>query len=87
MSIRDGRHEAGPPSRRREAGATARPAGQRSARSTYQRLRMVGLTATEAGNLTAHLSGLQVTERSWTLHEIERLQFLRTLVDLGRLPS
>ena len=48
---------------------------------------MVGLTATEAGNLTAHLSGLQVTERSWTIHEIERLQFLRTLVDLGRLRS
>ena len=87
MSIRDARHEAGPHSRRREGGATARPAGQRSARSTYQRLRMVGLTATEAGNLTAHLSGLQVTERSWTIHEIERLQFLRTLVDLGRLRS
>jgi hypothetical protein len=87
MSIRDARHEVGPPSRRREAGAMARPAGQRSARNTYKRLRMVGLTATEAGNLTAHLSGLQVTEQSWTLNEIERLEFLRILVDLGCLPS
>jgi hypothetical protein len=87
MSIRDARHELGPPSRRREAGVLARPAGQRSARSTYQRLRMVGLTATEAGNLTAHLSGLHVSEQSWTLPEIERLEYIRTLVDLGRLPS
>jgi hypothetical protein len=48
---------------------------------------MVGLTATEAGNLTAHLNGLRIADQSWTLHEIERLQFVRTLVERGRIPS
>jgi hypothetical protein len=56
-------------------------------RATYQRLRMVGLTPTEAGNLTAHLNGLQVTDRAWTLQEIERILFIRALVDLGRIAS
>jgi hypothetical protein len=60
---------------------------QRTVRSTYQRLRMVGLTATEAGNLTAHLNGLHVAEHGWTLQEIERLLFIRALVELGRIPS
>jgi hypothetical protein len=56
-------------------------------RSTYQRLRMVGLSAAEAGNLTAHLNGLRVAEQGWALPEIERLLFIRALVDLGRIPS
>lgn len=60
---------------------------QRTVRGTYQRLRMVGLSATEAGNLTAHLNGLHVAEQGWTLQEIERLLFIRALVDLGRIPS
>jgi hypothetical protein len=60
---------------------------QRTVRSTYQRLRMVGLSATEAGNLTAHLHGLHVAEHGWTLQEIERLLFIRALVELGRIPS
>jgi hypothetical protein len=48
---------------------------------------MVGLSAEEAGNLTAHLNGLRVAERGWTLPEIEGVLFLRALVDLGRIPS
>ena len=63
------------------------PREQRTVRSTYQRLRMAGLSAAEAGNLTAHLNGLHVAENSWTLQEIERLLFIRALVDLGRIPS
>jgi hypothetical protein len=63
-----------------------RPREQRTVRGTYQRLRMVGLTASEAGNLTAHLNGLHVSENGWTLQEIERLLFVRALVDLGRIP-
>jgi hypothetical protein len=59
----------------------------RTARSTYQRLRMVGLTAAEAGNLTAHLNGLKVAGQGWTLREIEGLLFIRALADLGRIPS
>jgi hypothetical protein len=58
-----------------------------SVRSTYHRLRMVGLTAVEASNLTAHLSGLRITDRNWTLHEIEGVLFMRALVQRGRIPS
>ena len=58
---------------------------ERTVRSTYDRLRMVGLTSIEAGNLTAHLSGLHVAERGWTIQEIERLLFVRALVERGRI--
>ena len=58
---------------------------RRSARTTYQHLRMAGLTDAEAGNLTAHLSGLHVAEQGWTLLEIERLLFVRSLVERGRI--
>jgi hypothetical protein len=60
---------------------------QRSVRTTYHRLRMVGLSPTEAGNLTAHLNGLRIADQGWTLHEIERLLFMRALVEGGRIPS
>ena len=60
---------------------------QRTVRATYQRLRMVGLSTMEAGNLTAHLHGLHVAEHGWTLQEIERLLFIRALVELGRIES
>lgn len=68
---------------------TAEPHGlpARSVRTTYHRLRMVGLTTVEAGNLTAHLNGLRVTDQGWTPLEIERLLFLRALSELGRIPS
>ena len=59
----------------------------RTVRSTYHRLRMVGLTAVEAGNLTAHLNGLHVAEHGWTLLEIERLLFVRALAERGRIAS
>ena len=71
----------------REASAAPTGPEARSARSTYHRLRMVGLTAIEAGNLTAHLSGLRIADQAWTLHEIERLLFVRALSERGRLPS
>ena len=45
----------------------------RTVRSTYQRIRLAGLTAMEAGNLTAHLNGLHVAEQGWSLSEIERI--------------
>lgn len=71
----------------REAAAAARGPEARSVRGTYHRLRMVGLTAVEAGNLTAHLSGLRIADQAWTLHEIESLLFVRALSERGRLPS
>ena len=56
-----------------------------SVRPTFRRLQLAGLTPDEAGNLTAHLTGLRVTGAPWTVREIERLVFLRTLVERGRL--
>jgi len=68
--------------------AVAMPDGEhRTVRSTYQRLRLAGLSASEAGNLTAHLNGLHVAEQGWSVSEIERVLFLRALVDLGRISS
>lgn len=54
-------------------------------RRTFQRLRMVGLSTAEAGNLTAHLTGLRIARDAWTVQEIERLMFLRSLVESQRL--
>jgi hypothetical protein len=66
-----------------EAAGTA--AFDRSVRRTFQRLRLVGLSNSEAANLTAHLSGLRVGRQPWTVSEIERLLFLRVLVESGRI--
>ena len=55
------------------------------ARPTYRRLTMAGFTPAEAGNLTAHLSGLRSAVSPWTLREIESLLFVRDLVERGRL--
>ena len=74
-----------PVTREATTAPTAREA--HSVRSTYHRLRMVGLTSVEAGNLTAHLSGLPIADQAWTLHEIESLLFVRALSERGRLPS
>jgi len=78
----------------REATSTARkaaleepPIPAHPVRTTYRRLRMGGLSAGEAGNLTAHLAGLHVVPRGWQIEEIERLLFVRELVRQGRLGS
>jgi len=63
------------------------PRAQRTVRSTYQRLRMAGLSATEAGNLTARVKGLRSVPGGWKVEEIERLLFVRELVRQGRLSS
>ena len=55
------------------------------ARRTFNRLRMAGLSTDEASNLTAHLAGLRIGRQPWTVAEIERLRFLRSLVESGRL--
>jgi hypothetical protein len=54
---------------------------------TFRRLRIAGLTAAQAGNLTARLSGLSPVRTGWSVNEIERLLFLRSLVDSGRVRS
>lgn len=56
-------------------------------RGTFDHLRTAGLSVDEAGNLTAKLHGLRVAEQSWTVREVERLMFIRALVDLRRIGS
>jgi hypothetical protein len=63
-------------------GATLEPA-----RATYRRLRIAGLSAREAGSLTAHLTGLPMVANGWSIEEVERLLFVRELVRTGRMGS
>jgi hypothetical protein len=45
----------------------------------------MGWTEGEAGNLVAHLAGLDVTRKGWRVREVEGLLFIRSLVSSGRL--
>jgi hypothetical protein len=56
-----------------------------SVREAYRGLRAMGWTEGEAGNLAAHLAGLDVTRKGWRIHEVEGLLFIRSLVATGRL--
>lgn len=59
-----------------------------TARETYRSLLLRGLTAGEAGNLTAFLSGIAVDGgRPWRIADVERLLFLRELCRSGRIGS
>ncbi len=53
----------------------------------YRRLRICGLTETQAGNRTARAAGLTAARGPWRLVEVQRLQFLRALVEQGRIGS
>ncbi|MEP6640243.1 MAG: hypothetical protein ABJC39_12915 [Chloroflexota bacterium] len=55
--------------------------------ATYRGLWLAGLSATEAGNVTAWLHGLPTAGRGWTVREIAHLQFIRHLVEAGRVPA
>ena len=57
------------------------------ARATYRQLGSIGMMPAEAGNLTAYLHGLTPVEGGWTIAEVERLLFVRYLVDRVRLRS
>jgi hypothetical protein len=76
--------------RRRPPGVVAsrhRPVRRSAALATYSDLGARGLAPTEAGNLTAYLRGLRPVDQGWTVAEIDRLLFLRYLVDRGRLAA
>lgn len=60
-------------------------AGEVRAASGY--LTGQGFHPTEVGNLTAYLFGLAPVEAGWTVDEIERLLFVRHLVERGRIES
>jgi hypothetical protein len=70
-----------------DAAEDATAIGGDPARRTYRRLRMGGLSASEAGNLTAHVKGLHAVPGGWSVEEIERLLFVRELVRQGRMNS
>jgi hypothetical protein len=69
--------------------ADARQPGTRLAehglRAAYRLLGLQGVQPAEAGNLVALASGLAPVEGGWRPREIERLLFLRYLVERGRL--
>jgi hypothetical protein len=67
--------------------ATRRRPDGSVALATYRDLEAMGLAPTEAGNLTAYLRGLRPVDQGWTVAEIDRLLFVRYLVDRGRLGS
>lgn len=79
-------HREGEPAARGAAITEPRPPDH-PVRVTYRRLRSGGLTAGEAGNLTAHLAGLRPVPRGWEVEELERLLFVRELVRQGRIGS
>jgi hypothetical protein len=56
-----------------------------AALATYRDLGAKGLAPVEAGNLTAYLRGLRPVDQGWTVAEIDRILFLRYLVDRGRI--
>jgi hypothetical protein len=68
------------PAARRQSRARAE-----SLHEAYRGLRAMGWTEGEAGNLAAHLAGLEVTRKGWQIQEVEALLFIRSLVSTGRL--
>lgn len=56
-------------------------------RATQRLLRLRGFSEAEASNLTAYLAGLRPAGPGWTLRELDRLLFIRWLVDARRLES
>jgi hypothetical protein len=61
---------------------TAEPEAVRHA---YRGLVAMGWTTAQAGNLAAHLAGLEITRKDWAIAEVEGLMFIRSLVLDGRL--
>jgi hypothetical protein len=52
-----------------------------------RRLLVAGCTPAEATNLVGLSVGLRPVAAGWTLGQIERLRFLRYLVETGRLAA
>jgi hypothetical protein len=65
----------------------ARPSHSPTLSSAYRLLGLQGMQAAEAGNLVALASGLAPVEGGWHPREIERLLFVRYLVERGRPDS
>jgi hypothetical protein len=63
-------------------GPGARPG---SVHETYRSLRALGWSEREAGNLAAYLAGIAPTRKGWGIREVDRLMFIRALVQGGRI--
>ena len=75
----DGRIHRRTSARTRPGLALAAPQG------TYRHLRILGLEPSEAGNLAAFVRGIPPVATGWTVKEIDRLLFLRYLVERRRV--
>ena len=51
----------------------------RRTRTIYRRLMMLGFDPGEAGNLTAYISGIAISDQPWTLKEVNNLLFLQQM--------
>ena len=60
-------------------------ANPEAVRHAYRGLVAMGWSIAEAGNLAAHLAGLEITRRGWRIGEVEGLMFIRSLVEEGRI--
>jgi len=56
-----------------------------SVRAAFRGFRALGMSESEAGNLSALVAGLGRARTGWRLGEIERLLFIRSLADSGRI--
>lgn len=57
--------------------------GEIRTQATYRQLTMRGFRQSEAANMTAYLAGLEVHRSPWTLRQVNRLLFLRSLYAKG----
>jgi hypothetical protein len=72
------------------AATASRPTGSNEAPtidSDYRLLMIRGLSAVEAGNVVAYLTGLHAAESGWTVDEIKHLVALRSFVVAGLVNS
>jgi hypothetical protein len=76
--------DSGPTAAAPTATLTGCQASEVQTRATYRLLLMRGLAQAEAANLTAYLCGIDVAGTQWSIGEINRLLFLRTLARSGR---
>lgn len=67
----------------RKAPRATAPSVEPTTRATYRLLVLRGLAPDEASNLTAYLCGIHVGAQPWRLSEVNRLLFLRSLVQDG----
>ena len=51
----------------------------------YRQLLLRGLTPKEAANLIAHMEGLDIIATGWDIKQIEKIMFLRALIEMDKI--